>query len=60
VDRKLQVIWGRDDQIVPASQAEGLPAAVKVTLFEGVGHMPHMEKAGEVNSLLSAFLSAAD
>ncbi|HMB75103.1 MAG TPA: acetoin dehydrogenase dihydrolipoyllysine-residue acetyltransferase subunit [Kiloniellaceae bacterium] len=60
IDRKTQVIWGRDDQIVPASQAERLPAQVALTLLEGAGHMPHMEKAGEVNGLLAAFLRDAD
>jgi len=59
LDAKTQVIWGRDDRIVPASQAERLPASVAVTLLDGAGHMPHMEKAGEVNSLLAEFMSAA-
>jgi len=53
----IQVIWGQADRIVPASQAEGLPASVTVRILEGAGHMPHMEKAAEVNRLILDFLA---
>ncbi len=52
----MQVIWGAADRILPVHQAEGLPALVAVHIVEGAGHMPHMEKAAEVNRLLLAFL----
>jgi pyruvate dehydrogenase E2 component (dihydrolipoamide acetyltransferase) len=52
----VQVIWGRKDQILPASHAEGLPASVSVTLLDDAGHMAHMEKAAEVNQNLRAFI----
>lgn len=52
----IQVIWGRQDQIIPASHGEGLPDNIKVTIYEDAGHMPHMEKASEVNETISAFL----
>ncbi len=41
----VQVIWGREDRIVPPAQAEGLPANVAVTAIENAGHMPQMEAA---------------
>ncbi len=47
-----QVVWGKDDQILPAAHADGLPDNVTVTLYEATGHMPHMEKATEVNELI--------
>lgn len=53
----VQVIWGAADRILPARHAEGLPAAVAVHIVEAAGHMPHMEKAGEVNRHLLAFLA---
>ncbi len=48
-----QLIWGRDDKIIPASQAEGLPAHIAVHLLDKVGHMPQMEAATEVNKLIA-------
>ena len=47
-----QIIWGKDDQILPAAHAEGLPDNITVTLYETTGHMPHMEKAADVNELI--------
>jgi pyruvate dehydrogenase E2 component (dihydrolipoamide acetyltransferase) len=52
----IQVIWGKDDHILPVSHADGLPDAVKLTLYEKTGHMPHMEKANEVNALIGGFV----
>lgn len=53
----VQVIWGAADAILPARHAEGLPAPVIVHVLEQAGHMPHMERAAEVNRLLLAFLA---
>jgi pyruvate dehydrogenase E2 component (dihydrolipoamide acetyltransferase) len=52
----VQMIWGREDQILPVSHAEGLPASLPVTVFDEAGHMVHMEKAAEVNQKLLAFI----
>jgi pyruvate dehydrogenase E2 component (dihydrolipoyllysine-residue acetyltransferase) len=52
----VQVIWGRQDQILPVSHSQGLPPGVPVTVLEGAGHMVHMEKAAEVNDKLRAFI----
>jgi pyruvate dehydrogenase E2 component (dihydrolipoamide acetyltransferase) len=53
----VQVIWGAADRILPVRQAEGLPTRVAVQILKEAGHMPHMEKAAEVNRQLLAFLS---
>jgi pyruvate dehydrogenase E2 component (dihydrolipoamide acetyltransferase) len=52
----VQVIWGKEDRILPVSHARGLPASVPVTVLDGAGHMVHMEKAAEVNQKLLAFI----
>ena len=52
----VQVIWGRADRIVPAAHAEGLPDGIAVHLLDDAGHMAHMERAGDVNTLMAAFL----
>lgn len=48
----VQVIWGKEDKILPVAHAEGLPSAVGVYVLEDAGHMPHMEQASEVNALI--------
>ena len=52
----VQVIWGREDKIIPVSQAEGLPGNVTVHILEGVGHLVQMEAATQVNALVKALL----
>jgi pyruvate dehydrogenase E2 component (dihydrolipoamide acetyltransferase) len=52
------VIWGREDQVIPASHAGNLPGA-KVHVIEGAGHMVFMEKASEVNALIKAHIAGA-
>lgn len=52
-------IFGREDRIVPAAHAEALPPRAEVALLDGVGHMPHMEAAGEVNRLIGRLLEAS-
>jgi pyruvate dehydrogenase E2 component (dihydrolipoamide acetyltransferase) len=51
------VIWGKEDQIIPAAHAGNLPGA-KVHVIEGAGHMVFMEKASEVNNLIKAHMGA--
>ncbi|MBM4227316.1 MAG: acetoin dehydrogenase dihydrolipoyllysine-residue acetyltransferase subunit [Gammaproteobacteria bacterium] len=52
----VQVIWGREDKIIPVSQAEGLSGNVAVHVLEGVGHLVQMEAATQVNALVKALL----
>ena len=56
-DMKVQVVWGAEDRIIPASHADGLPADVRVHVLPGVGHMPHLERATEISRLLLAFVA---
>ncbi|MGH7212076.1 MAG: acetoin dehydrogenase dihydrolipoyllysine-residue acetyltransferase subunit [Acetobacteraceae bacterium] len=56
IEVPVQVIWGAEDRILPARHADGLPANVAVHVLQGAGHMPHMEKAAEVNRLIAAFV----
>lgn len=61
---RMQVIWGREDRIIPSTQAEALaPEALAPAdrhVLEAAGHLPHMEKAGEVNRLIARFIAAYD
>jgi pyruvate dehydrogenase E2 component (dihydrolipoamide acetyltransferase) len=52
------VLWGADDQIVPASHVQGISGS-EVSVIEGSGHMVQMEAATEVNGVIDAFLQAS-
>ncbi|MFS3134587.1 acetoin dehydrogenase dihydrolipoyllysine-residue acetyltransferase subunit [Gluconacetobacter sacchari] len=51
------IIWGKDDEILPASHAAGLPEAVTVAILPDTGHMPQMERSEDVNGRIRAFLA---
>jgi pyruvate dehydrogenase E2 component (dihydrolipoamide acetyltransferase) len=55
---RAQVIWGRGDRIVPVSHATALGADVPVHILDEAGHLPHMEKSGEVGRLIARFVEA--
>ncbi len=50
------VIASREDRIVGAPDAAALPPGWRVSWIEGAGHLPHLEKAAEVNALIVAGL----
>ena len=52
----IQIIWGREDRIIPLAHAEALAGKVPVHVIADAGHLPHMEKSGEVNRLIAAFV----
>jgi pyruvate dehydrogenase E2 component (dihydrolipoamide acetyltransferase) len=52
----VQLVWGRNDRIIPITHAEALAAHLPVHILEAAGHLPHMEKAGEVNRLIGQFI----
>jgi pimeloyl-ACP methyl ester carboxylesterase len=57
-----QVIWGREDAIVPVSAAECYRKALKntetkVTIFDHCGHRPEIEKSAEFIKLVRDFLA---
>jgi pyruvate dehydrogenase E2 component (dihydrolipoamide acetyltransferase) len=54
----LLVVWGAQDQIIPPEHARRVPETAEVHVFEGSGHSPHMEAAGEVNRVVQRFLAA--
>jgi pyruvate dehydrogenase E2 component (dihydrolipoamide acetyltransferase) len=51
-EQPVQVIWGRGDQIIPVKHADAVAARAQVHVLEQTGHLPHMEKTGEVNRLI--------
>jgi len=55
----VQLIVGADDQVIPASHAAGLPGNVKVHAMPAAGHVPQMEKAGDINKLIGSLGPAA-
>jgi len=55
----IQLIWGRDDRIIPLAHAEALAGRLPVHIVDDAGHLPHMEKAGEVNRLIGRFIAAS-
>jgi pyruvate dehydrogenase E2 component (dihydrolipoamide acetyltransferase) len=62
----VQVIWGHDDRIIPVAHAQALAARLppgqqggqQVHILAQAGHLPHMEKSGEVNRLIRRFVAA--
>jgi pyruvate dehydrogenase E2 component (dihydrolipoamide acetyltransferase) len=54
----VQVIWGAEDRIIPATQAHAVPEAHRHVLPKA-GHMVHIERAEEVNRLVRDFIAAA-
>jgi pyruvate dehydrogenase E2 component (dihydrolipoamide acetyltransferase) len=48
----ITIIWGEQDRIAPIAHADGLPGSVHVVRVAGAGHIPHMEKAAEVNAAI--------
>ncbi len=48
----VHVVWGGEDRILAPGHAQGLPPNVNVLHLEGTGHLPHMERAAEVNGLI--------
>jgi pyruvate dehydrogenase E2 component (dihydrolipoamide acetyltransferase) len=54
----VQIIWGRDDRIIPVAHAEALGSRLPIHILEQAGHLPHIEKAGEVNLLISRFVES--
>lgn len=56
VTAPAQIIWGRDDRIVPAAHGEALAGKLPVHILDNTGHLPHMEKSAEVNRLIGRFI----
>ncbi len=57
-----QIIWGRDDALVPVSAAEAYRQAlrntdVRVTIFDDCSHRPEIEKSADFIKLVREFLA---
>ena len=53
LSQPIQLVWGEEDRIVPVAHADDLPGSIAVHRLPGIGHMAHMEAAGEVNRLIA-------
>jgi pyruvate dehydrogenase E2 component (dihydrolipoamide acetyltransferase) len=53
------VIASKADRIVGVVEEDALPPGFTVVWIDGAGHMPHLEKAAEVNDLLVEAIKAA-
>jgi pyruvate dehydrogenase E2 component (dihydrolipoamide acetyltransferase) len=51
-----QIIWGREDRIIPVAHGEAVAGRLPVHVLKGAGHLPHMEKAGEVYRLIRTMI----
>jgi pyruvate dehydrogenase E2 component (dihydrolipoamide acetyltransferase) len=54
----VSVVWGAADRIIPAAHAESVAGAVRY-LVDGAGHMPHMERPGEVQAAIEETIARA-
>ncbi len=54
----VTVVWGRADRIIPATQAESVPGAVR-HVIDGSGHMPQMERPAEVQAAIEETIARA-
>jgi len=62
LDRPALVIWGEADTIVARAEAEGAAAAIpdaRLSLYEGIGHMPFAEAPARFDAELAAFARTA-
>jgi pyruvate dehydrogenase E2 component (dihydrolipoamide acetyltransferase) len=51
----VQVLWGANDRILPASHSLNLPPHVRTQVIPDCGHMLHMEAASAVNPIIQSF-----
>ncbi len=56
----VQLLWGREDRIIPLPPRDRLPPTAPLHLFDKTGHLPHSEAAGPVTAHLRDFLTACD
>jgi pimeloyl-ACP methyl ester carboxylesterase len=55
----VRVIWGRQDRILPARHADGLPGRVAVHRFARVGHLPQLEAREVVAAIVAQNIASA-
>jgi pimeloyl-ACP methyl ester carboxylesterase len=60
ISTPTQVLWGREDQIIPLGAFQQYQFAIKgakATVMEGCGHMPEMEKPQEFTKNVTGFFA---
>ena len=53
------ILWGREDAWIPVAHADRFQAAIpdsRKLVFEGCGHVPQEERAGETGQRIAEFL----
>jgi pyruvate dehydrogenase E2 component (dihydrolipoamide acetyltransferase) len=58
LEMPVQIIWGAQDRVIPVAHAKAFIERKPVHILEQAGHLPHMEKAGEVNRLVKRFIES--
>lgn len=51
------IIWGAQDSVIPLASAANSTADLATVVVEGAGHMPHLEQADQVNTLLARHIA---
>ncbi len=60
VTAPAQILWGRQDAILPVAQAMQAPGDVALHLLTGTGHMPHTEDPDRVARLVLRLAAGAE
>lgn len=60
LEKRLLVIWGRLDHVIPAEQARNAPAGATVEIMDQAGHMVQMEQSSDVNRAILRHVGRAD
>ncbi|KQT52425.1 hypothetical protein ASG62_14455 [Aureimonas sp. Leaf427] len=48
----VKIVAGAEDRVVPSRHFTGLPGPIALHVFPQTGHLPQMERRGEVAKLL--------
>jgi pimeloyl-ACP methyl ester carboxylesterase len=59
----LLIVWGEEDPIIPVEHAEAAHRALPqshLEIFEGVGHVPQLERPGKFVAVLERFLNETE
>jgi pyruvate dehydrogenase E2 component (dihydrolipoamide acetyltransferase) len=56
----VNVIWGRQDRIIPVEHGEALADSRPVHIFDECGHMPNVEMADRFNGLVAKILQQVE
>ncbi|AWK85494.1 alpha/beta fold hydrolase [Azospirillum thermophilum] len=56
----VQLLWGREDHIIPVPPPELRPPDAPFHLFDNAGHLPHTEASSPLTAALRSFMSSCD